>query len=212
MRGIVFWFSSLCAGILLGSPLAMWSAGCGGSSTPADGGLTCVSPGGPVSGPADSHCTASQATSAVSCGPMPADGGHDHGGMVMDGGMAEEPLPAAVFNAEADDDDCKYHVKWTASTVCQSGDVYFNVTATKKTDGSALQGANPRLEVYLDESHPAPDSNQAATETAPGVYRVGPIRFDAAGRWTVRFHFFADCSDLPPDSPHSHVAFFLQVH
>jgi hypothetical protein len=36
------------------------------------------------------------------------------------------------------------------------------------------------------------------------------VRFDASGKWTVRFHFSADCADAV-DSPHGHVAFFVNV-
>jgi hypothetical protein len=45
----------------------------------------------------------------------------------------------------------------------------------------------------------------------PGTYSVGPVRFDQAGRWFVRFHFYETCSDAPEDSPHGHVAFWVDV-
>jgi len=35
--------------------------------------------------------------------------------------------------------------------------------------------------------------------------------FDKSGRWVVRFHFFESCSDVPDDSPHGHVAFYIDV-
>ena len=38
-----------------------------------------------------------------------------------------------------------------------------------------------------------------------------PINFDAAGDWTVRFHFYETCNDAPEDSPHGHAAFFVHV-
>ena len=47
------------------------------------------------------------------------------------------------------------------------------------------------------------------TETAPGTY-TGPIYFDRAGEWTVRFHFEETCNDVP-GSPHGHIAFHVVV-
>lgn len=175
-------------------------------------GVSCPAPGGPVAGGQDSHCGAKvQPTSAASCHPpMPDLPGTGDGG-AADGGTADNPYGPTVYNAESDDDDCKYHVKWSVSTVCENADVTFTVTATKKTDGSALTRASPRAEVFLNETHPAPNSDQKATETQPGTYAIGPIRFDAAGRWTVRFHFFEECADLNDDSPHGHAAFYLNV-
>ena len=52
---------------------------------------------------------------------------------------------------------------------------------------------------------------RSSTEIAPGVYKVGPIKFDAAGIWTVRFHFFEECGDAREDSPHGHAAFYVKV-
>ena len=48
------------------------------------------------------------------------------------------------------------------------------------------------------------------------MYKVGPIRFDAAGNapghyWTVRFHLYEECNDSPEDSPHGHAAFYVSV-
>jgi hypothetical protein len=42
------------------------------------------------------------------------------------------------------------------------------------------------------------------------VYEGGPLRFDQPGRWVVRFHFYESCNDSEV-SPHSHVAFFVDV-
>jgi len=166
-------------------------AGCsaGGPQGPA---------GGPVAGQLDAHCgTQVQVTHQASCqtsgSPVPIDAG------------------PTMFNAEADDDDCKYHLKFTASPVYQNSDVTFIVTATTKADGAVATGANVDLEVFLDNTHPAPNSGQRTTETSPGTYRVGPVRFDKMGQWTVRFHLFEQCLDSVPDSPHGHAAFFIDV-
>jgi hypothetical protein len=64
--------------------------------------------------------------------------------------------------------------------------------------------------VFLTDTHPAQPPGEA-TEAAGGKYTVGPIKFDAPGNWTVRFHFYEECSDVPEDSPHGHAAFFVHV-
>lgn len=118
---------------------------------------------------------------------------------------------ATLYNSEADDDDCKYHVKFTSTPVRRNENVTFTVTATTKADGQPAAGAKIIGEVFLSDTHPAPNSGQQTTEKAGGVYDVGPIKFDAQGRWTVRFHLHEDCQDSTEDSPHGHVAFFIDV-
>jgi hypothetical protein len=178
-------------------------AACTSSSTPA--GPT----GGPVAGAQDTHCgTKVQATSAAAC--HPDAGAPDAGPAEGDGGATSE-YGDTMFNSEADDDDCKYHVKWSADAIRQSADVTFTVTVTKKAESAPLAGAPVRAEVFLDDTHPAPNTKQASKETASGTYTVGPIRFDKTGRWTVRFHFSEECEDLLETSPHGHAAFFVDV-
>jgi hypothetical protein len=116
-----------------------------------------------------------------------------------------------MFSTEADDADCKYHVVWSASSVCENTDVTFTVTATLKTNGKPLTGADPYVEAYLDDQHPAPTTAPKTKEIALGKYTIGPIRFDAPGQWTVRFHFAWTCDDTLATSPHGHAAFFVQV-
>ena len=132
-------------------------------------------------------------------------GGHGTGGA-----MEMDEYGATLFNAEGDDDECKYHVSFTSTPIRQSEDVTFTVTAKKTADGTAAAEADMNSEVFLDETHPAPNSGVTTSETSPGVYSIGPIRFDAAGRWTVRFHLYEDCVD-GEESPHGHVAFFVDV-
>ena len=67
-----------------------------------------------------------------------------------------------------------------------------------------------RPDVLLNASHPVNTSAATTTELSPGVYKVGPIKFDAAGKWTVRFHFFEGCTDTET-SPHGHAAFLVNV-
>ena len=155
--------------------------------------------GSAVAGPADTHCgTNAQAVNLAAC----ASGGADAG--VIDYGETR-------YNAEADDDDCKYHVKFSNSEIHENNDVSFNTVVTKKAGGGAATATPVDLEVFLNDTHPGPNTNQHSTETSAGTYNVGPVRFDAPGRWTVRFHLHEDCSDAAPDSPHGHVAFFIDV-
>ncbi len=159
--------------------------------------------GGPVSGLLDKHCTLPDGGMQV----QPTDQAHCQ--TVGDAGTPS--YVETMYNAEADDDDCKYHLKFTASPVYENTDVNFTVTATRKADGAPATGANMDAEVYLDSTHPAPNSNQHTTESPPGTYKIGPVRFDRAGRWTFRFHLYEQCLDNVPDSPHGHAAFFIDV-
>jgi hypothetical protein len=161
--------------------------------------------GGPVVGAADTHCslpdggTIVQPTSQASCNiPAPADAGPTQYGDTM-------------FNSEGDDDDCKYHVKWSSTAIRENSDVTITSIATNKATGQPATGANMDLEIFLNPTHPAPNSGAKTTEGPPGTYQTGPVRFDAKGQWTVRFHLFETCTDVAPDSPHGHAAFYVNV-
>jgi hypothetical protein len=170
----------------------------------SDDTVSCKNPGGAVQGPTDSHCGSTvQAVNQAACAIPDA-------GAPADGGNLGNNFGATLRNVSGDDDDCKYHVSWTASTICANANVFFTVTASNKMTGGPLVGANPSAEVFLNDTHPAPNSGQATTELGQGQYKIGPIHFDLAGQWTVRFHFFETCHDAP-DSPHGHVAFFVNV-
>jgi hypothetical protein len=168
--------------------------------------------GGPVTGALDTHCKDSDggvvATVVGDCmmGSEPADAAAPE----PDGGTPTSDYGETLFNAEGDDDDCKYHVKWTATAIRAKSSVTFEVTLTKLADMTPATGAGVRAEIFLTETHPAAPP-PAATESAGGKYSVGPITFDAAGDWTVRFHFYESCNDAPEDSPHGHAAFFVHV-
>ena len=155
--------------------------------------------GGPVSGAADTHCNGlpPQMTDQSVC-HLAADAGP------LDYGPTQ-------YNSEGDDDDCKYHLKFTSNPIHKNQNVTFTVTATTLVDSQPAAGADVLAEVFLNDTHPAPNSGQATTEKPGGVYDVGPIVFDATGRWTVRFHLHEDCQDATEDSPHGHVAFFINV-
>jgi hypothetical protein len=197
-------------------PIVGLVAACSSSSNNNDAGASCSTSGGPVSGAADTHCAAVdggapivQPVSASSCfvdAAAPTDAAAD------DGGTPDNPYGPTLIGAEGDDDDCKYHVKWTASPICTGADVTFTVSVTVKATGKPMTGAPVNPEVFLSETHPAPSSHPTSNETqTAGTYTVGPVRFDKSGNWTVRFHFNEQCSDLSPDSPHGHAAFFVSV-
>ena len=115
-----------------------------------------------------------------------------------------------TFNPSGDDADCKYHVSFTVPPVTENADVTFTVTATKLADNQPATGANTRAEVFLSDTHPAPNSGATTRETSPGVYQIWPIHFDASGQGTTRFHFFESCVDSET-SQHGHAAFFINV-
>ena len=202
---------------------ALSGAACSSSDTTGTtgtGGGHTGDPGGPVMGAPDTHCgTKSQATSAAACHPAPGTGGGSStstgtstgaGGTTGAGGEASE-YGETLLNAEADDDDCKYHLAWTSTDIYQNTDVTFTVVASTKSDSKPLVAGELEAEAFLNDTHPAPNSESKVTETSAGTYKIGPVRFDKAGKWTVRFHIHEDCSDLSEDSPHGHVAFFVNV-
>lgn len=116
------------------------------------------------------------------------------------------------YGDEADDDDCKYHVKIGLTPVQKDADVTFTVTITDTVTGAPVVGANLEdAEIYIaGTSHIAPASGATSSEGLPGVYTFGPIRFDQSARWTIRFHLFDTYCDAP-ESPHGHLAFYIDV-
>ena len=199
------------------------AAGCGlqadgstdAGSAAADPGADAGPAGGPVPGPPDQHCAlpdggvAVVVTHAEACTAEP-DGHHTH----EDAGTSDAPLEPeygqTLFNASGCDDECKFDVSFTATTIRVGQDVHFTVVGATLAEQAPMTAAGVRAEVFLSDVHPAPNTGAVTTETTPGTYRVGPIRFDAPGRWTVRFHFYEECSDAE-GSPHSHVAFYVDV-
>ena len=158
--------------------------------------------GGAVSGALDTHCTQSDGGTRVTVINSACNTG------ATDAGTSD--YGPTVYNAEADDDDCKYHVKWTSTPVRENSDVTFTAVTTVKSTSAPATGAHVSIEGFLNSTHPVPNSNQKTTETTPGTYSIGPVRFDAPGQWTVRFHIHEECNDTE-DSPHGHVAFYLNV-
>jgi hypothetical protein len=172
----------------------------GGGNTDGAG---CPSGGGPLPGMATDACMGMFKT----VGMCTQD---DGGGGATDGG--EEPLPEPAVGSSNNDDDCKYLVSFTNDCVQQGGTgTTFDVTLKSLTKNMMLvPGANAYVEAFLNENHPASGATDG-TETSTGVYKIGPVIFDKPGKWTVRFHFFGNCSDTPEDSPHAHAAFFINV-
>ncbi len=214
------------------------AAGCDGSGKAgSDGAVSSIgtgdSPYGLVLGPLDNHCNGrdgGQTTQAVgvcqvdtvssipsnasTCdvkfsqdgGASPADGGADTGPEYGD----------TMYGAAADDDDCKYYISWVSTPIQENADTYFTVTAIRLADGKPATCAGIRPEAFLSTTHGAAPPKSPAAEIAPGVYKVGPLRFDAPGNtpgkyWTIRFHLYEECNDTAEDSPHGHAAFYLSV-
>jgi len=196
----------------LGTAVAVVASGCSSSTSNTPANLS-FSTAAAVAG-TDSHCAGKLVTvdpavchvvASEDAGDTEADGGD------ADGGAADTPdYGPTLSGTEGDDDDCKYHVKWQSTAVSENADVTFQIVATVKKDGSPLAGAKPYAEIYLNDTHPAPNTAVSTTETSPGTYTIGPVRFDAAGNWNVRFHFHDECNDSE-SSPHGHAAFFVKV-
>lgn len=148
-----------------------------------------------------------------------------------DGGPEPCPYGSTMYGHTGDDDDCKYHVTWTSTPICEgSPGSQFVVTAVYQTrfnDAGAplpVTGANVMTETlttttgdwdaasYCDDMsvHPGPTSGDHMIEGPPGTYTANVI-FDTSGLWTVRFHFNEECADIANDSPHGHAAFHITV-
>ena len=190
--------------LLLG--MAITGAACSESEEPA----VCVGGGGgPVSGPADTHCTDNAGMPIVqSIGACVTGAAGDP----PQGGDVPVEEFGTFYGSQASDDGCKYDVSFTHSCIVQNEPVTFDVTLRRKSDGSPATGARPStVEVYMEDGHISPSNSFSGPEGPPGTYAIGPVEFDRPGRWVVRFHFFETCSDIPADSPHGHTAFYIDV-
>ena len=207
--------------------LLLFNASCSSSDSPES------APGGPVLGAEDTHCLGRP--------PIGVDPAACHGDSTEEGegGAPGEGEPAGgaggsdctqthdaeygatLSNREGDDDDCKYHVSWTSTPIRQNQDVTFTVAAQDLATGRPLESLAidhefplSRVEVYQPcepyRLGPVQNAKAEFEETAAGVYQAGPLRFDQPGRWVVRFHFYEQCND-GEQSPHGHVAFFIDV-
>ncbi len=206
-------------------------AGCSSSNSGTGGADT---PAGVVIGPLDSHCnTAADGgltvqsigvcqvldqsllpSSTASCDVTFDTNGASGGGTDAgsdDGGTASSDYGPTMYGSAGNDDDCKYFISWTATPVKQSTDTTFTVTALRLADMKPATCAGIRPDVSLSLTHGVAAPKNPSTETSPGIYQVGPIKFDQPGIWTVRFHLYEECDDGQADSPHGHAAFYVQV-
>jgi len=187
-----------------------------GNATINASAATCAAPGEPTAGPADTHCVVDggslgiQSTSPSAC-CVPGDAG----------GPDQCPYNATMFGHEGDDDDCKYHVTWSSTPICEgSGGVEFTVVATYLGTSNPVTGAHIHPEIFTTtpgdaacddmSSHESPSNFEVFGESPPGTY-MGRVVFDKPGQWTLRYHLNENCLDVLPDSPHGHAAFHLTV-
>ena len=223
--------------IVVGATLVL--GGCNGTSNNSSDGSAPVadSPAGVVIGPLDHHCVAGDGGLTVQTigvcdvddpGSVPSNAANCGVTFDRDAGVAATPDAGATDTSDAgatdtsdygptmygsagNDDDCKYFISWVATPIVENQDTYFTVTAVRLSDMQPATCAGVRADTSLSITHGAPPPAAPAPEIAPGVYKVGPIKFDAKGRWTERFHLFEECSDDPEDSPHGHAAFYIDV-
>jgi hypothetical protein len=206
-------------GAKAGSGGSSGKGGAGGSG--GSGGMCAANAGGPIaSTDTDKHCIddsgnpIKQVTHEAACQPA-ADAAVP---MDSDDGGTSDYGPT-MYGSEADDDDCKYHLKWTSTCIEENTNVSFTVTVTKTVDGTpltkAIPAVEPEFDVFLDDGgeapHLAPMTKTTSKEASPGVYTLGPIQFDKPGKWQIRFHLRGECVDLTDDSPHGHAAFYINV-
>ncbi len=222
--------------ILLGTTVL--AVGCSSSSS-SNNGVTSDTPAGVVLGPLDNHCTSPDGglmvqtvgvcavidpgavpSNTSTCAPVTFDtsgatSAADTSGDTSDAGASDAAATSdygpTMYGSAGNDDDCKYYVSWVSTPIQENADTYFTVTALRLSDMQPVRCAGIRPDTSLSLTHGVPAPSQPATEISPGVYKVGPIRFDAPGIWTERFHLFEECSDDPDDSPHGHAAFYVNV-
>jgi len=130
---------------------------------------------------------------------------HEEGG--------EEPYEVR-YNDSAADDDCKYDASFSTSCLELNKPVTLTLKLRQRASGDLGKGASPGSpEIFLADSpqHISPSNMITAIEGPSGQYAIKNVIFDVPGRWVVRFHYFESCSDVPADSPHGHVAFYLDV-
>jgi hypothetical protein len=139
--------------------------------------------GGAVAGPADDHCGAAGSIMAEKVGMCVALGSTD-GGAGADAGTTMPEQGLVLYNSEGYDDDCKYHVSFTSTPVRLNDNVTFTITLTGLDPAGPAKDADLDAEVFLDELTPAPNTSPTSSETSPGVYKFGPVKFDKPGRWT----------------------------
>jgi hypothetical protein len=211
-----------------------------GCSSNCSGGTGATAPVGEIIGPPDNHCANSDGgltiqpigvCQVIDPKRLPAASSTCDVTFDLDAGAgATSDVDASVppdagpttgygptmYGSAGNDDDCKYYVSWIATPIVEKADTYFTMTAIRLQDMAPATCAGVIPDVSLDNpnghfSIHGVSVTTPSTEIAPGVYKVGPVRFDAPGTWTVRFHLFEECGDNLADSPHGHAAFYVKV-
>jgi hypothetical protein len=163
----------------------------------------CAGEGGPVDGPADGHCD------GVDPVVVDPDACEATASAPEETGSEADEYGDPQFGTSGPDDDCKYHLTWSASKVTRHGPVDFSLTLMDLADMADAVGAEPRIEAFLDETTPA-ESPGTTHDDGGGKYTISGVTFGEKGRWTVRFHVYEDCVD-GETSPHGHASFWLDV-
>ena len=176
----------------------------------------CIGGEGAVAGENENHCVESGAAvenpigACMTSVPLDDEAEEDHD----EGEAEEEDEHPILFGREADDDNCKYHVRFDNTCVALNEPVTFTLQLTRLFDdqpGTGTEPAYPEIFLADDVTHISPSNDITASEGPAGTYAIGPVLFDRSGRWVVRFHYFENCSEIPEDTPHSHVAFYIDV-
>jgi hypothetical protein len=176
----------------------------------------CIGGEGAVAGENENHCIENGVPvenpigACMTGAPVDEEAGEDH----EEGAPEEEEEHPVLLGREADDDNCKYHVRFENTCVALNEPVTFTLQLTRLFDDQPGSGTTPAYpEIFLadDAAHISPSNNITATEGPAGTYEIGPVVFDRSGRWVVRFHYFENCSEVAEDTPHSHVAFYIDV-
>ena len=87
---------------------------------------------------------------------------------------------ATMYGTEGDDDDCKYHVSYETTPLCENDGVYLIVTAHYLTrDGTPLTGACTQAELCLNNDHVGPEADVVGSEPVvegpPGTYTITAV-------------------------------------
>src|SRR5215475_9454936 len=102
--------------VTLGAVAALALGGC--SSSGPSGPV-----GGPVTGALDTHCTVNGEDVKQEIGACMMGGGDQ---VDPDAGTASD-YGDTMYNAEGNDDDCKYHISWTSTAIREDQNVTFTV-------------------------------------------------------------------------------------
>jgi hypothetical protein len=207
--GSLVWLVA-CSGDDAPSTAATSSAGGSGGASMATGGAggTAGASGSTGSGGAggaaidDGGSDASAGEGDGSCGgPIPTTTVDTHCA-TPDGGRGDIVPPHE--GTEADDDNCLYHVKISVPCIERNREVTLTFDMKNIGTTTPATGAAPEVDAVIG-NHPSPSASPMSTEMN-GVYALGPLLFDRAGKWTLTFHVY----DAAP-AKHSHVSFYVDV-